>query len=150
MKLNPLLNWQLSETSSSSNCADSIYFPDSLSFSLSIRPYHPLLLTGLSNYTLCPHRADVDKFFLVRLTLACPWEGVHGRTSLMSSFMLLQLCHTCLVILTCMVFYMGVQWANSCCFMNWCSQNLFRIAHRILTLFLYKFFFLRPCGASIQ
>ena len=32
---------------------------------LSIRPYHPSLSADLSNYILCPHRADVNKFLLV-------------------------------------------------------------------------------------
>ena len=32
---------------------------------LSIHPYYPSLPAGLPNYTLCPHRANVNKFLLV-------------------------------------------------------------------------------------
>ena len=34
----------------------------SVSVSLAIRLYHPLLPVGLLDYTLCPYRAIVDKF----------------------------------------------------------------------------------------
>ena len=37
----------------------------SLTLTLSINPYHPLVLAGLLNYILCLHRANVDKFLLV-------------------------------------------------------------------------------------
>ena len=33
--------------------------------SLSIRPYRLLFPTGLLDYILCPHMADVDKFFQI-------------------------------------------------------------------------------------
>ena len=56
----------------SSSCADSMDFDDSFSFSLSlslslssIRPYHLSLPASLPNDILYPHRANVDKFFLV-------------------------------------------------------------------------------------
>ena len=32
---------------------------------LSIRPYHPSLPVGISNYIPCPYRADVNKFLLL-------------------------------------------------------------------------------------
>ena len=58
----PLSNFSI-QSSSSSSRADSTDFSDSLSLSLSIRPYHPSLPTGLPEYTLSPLRADVNKFF---------------------------------------------------------------------------------------
>ena len=58
--------------------------------------------------------------------------GVHTSTSLMSSFLLLQQCPTCLVRLTLIVFVMGGRWPYSCCFVRCCLQDLFNIAHNIL------------------
>ena len=43
----------------------------SLILSLSIHLYHPSFLAGLPNCTPCPHKADVNKFFLER-----PWMFV--------------------------------------------------------------------------
>ena len=51
--------------------ADSTNLPDSLSLSLSIHRYDPLLPVGLLNYVLCLHRADVNKVFLV----CKQWQG---------------------------------------------------------------------------
>ena len=56
-------------------------------------------------------------------------EGVHRSTSLMSLFLLLQQCPTCLVHLTWVVFVMGGKWPYSCCFVGapglvqYCSQH---------------------------
>ena len=58
--------------------------------------------------------------------------GVHRSTSLMSSFLLLQQCPTCLVRLTWIVFVMGGRWPNSWCFVGCCLQDLFNIARSIL------------------
>ena len=55
-------------------------------------------------------------------------EGVHSRTSLMSSSLLLQQCPVCLVCLTCIVFVMGGRWPDSCCFVGCYLQDLFKIA----------------------
>ena len=56
------------------------------------RPYRPLLLAGLLGYIQYRHRAAVCRF-----TFACPCEGVHRSTSLMSSSLVLQQCPACLV-----------------------------------------------------
>ena len=60
-----------------------------------------------------------------------PCEGVHWSTSLMSSSLLLQQCHTCLVRLTWIVFVMGSRWPYSCYFVGCCLQDLFTIARSI-------------------
>ena len=59
-------------------------------------------------------------------------EGVHRRTSLMSSSLLLQQCTACLVRLTLIVLVMGGRWPYSCCFVGCCLQNLSKIARSIL------------------
>ena len=63
---------------------------------------------------------------------ACPREGVHRSTSLMSLSLLLQQCPACLVCLTSIVFMMGGKWPYSCCFVGCCFQDLFNIARSIL------------------
>ena len=66
------------------------------------------------------------------LAFARPCEGVHRSTSLMSSSLLLQQCPTCLVRLTLIVFMMGGKWPYSCCFVEYCLQDLFNNARSIL------------------
>ena len=63
---------------------------------------------------------------------ARPCEGVHRSTSLMSSSLHLQQCPACLILLTWLVFVMGVKWLYSCCFVGCCLQDFFNIAHSIL------------------
>ena len=63
---------------------------------------------------------------------ARPCEGVHRRTSLMSSSLLLQQCPACLVRLTWIVFMMEGRWPYSWCFVGCCLQDLFNIARSIL------------------
>ena len=63
---------------------------------------------------------------------ARPYVGVHRSTSLMSSFLLLQQCPTCLVCLTWIVFVMGGRWPYCWYFVGYCRQDLFNIAHCIL------------------
>ena len=58
-------------------------------------------------------------------TPACPCGGVHWRTLLMSSCLLLQQCPTCLVPLIWMVVEMGSKCPYSCCFVGCCFQDLF-------------------------
>ena len=64
--------------------------------------------------------------------LAWPCEGVHRRTSFMSSSLLLQQCPACLVHLTLIVFVIGGRWPYSCCFVGCCLLDLFKIACSIL------------------
>ena len=61
-----------------------------------------------------------------------PYEGVHRRTSLMSSSLLLQQCLACLVRLTWIVFVMGGRWPYSWGFVGCCLQDLFKISRSIL------------------
>ena len=101
--------------------------------------YHPLLPTVLLDYILCLYR-DVADVHVGWPTLTCPCEGVHRRTSLMSSSLLLQQCPTCLVHLIRMVLEMGSRWPYSWCFVVCCFQDLFNIAHSILVQFPSSFF----------
>ena len=63
---------------------------------------------------------------------ARPYVGVHGSTSLMSSFLFLQQCPACLVRLTWIVFVMGGRWSYSYSFVACCLQDLFNIARSTL------------------
>ena len=65
---------------------------------------------------------------------AWPYVGVHRSTSLMSLSLLLQPCPVCLVRLTWIVLVMGGRWPYSWCLVGCCHQDLFNIAHSILTL----------------
>ena len=108
-----------------------------LTLSLSIRPHHPSLPASPLNSILCLSRAIVD--FAGRPALAPSYEGVHGRTSLVSSSLFLQQCPACLIRLTWMVLVMGGQWLNSCYFVGCCFQDLFNIARSILEQFPSSF-----------
>ena len=59
-------------------------------------------------------------------------EGVHRRTSLMNSSLLLLQCPACLVLLTLIVFVTDGRCPFSCCFVWCCLQDLFNIARSIL------------------
>ena len=61
-----------------------------------------------------------------------PYNGVHRRTSLLSSYLLLQQCPACLVRLTLIVFVMGGRWPYSWCFVGCCLLDFFNIARSIL------------------
>ena len=67
-----------------------------------------------------------------RSAFACPYEGVHRSTSLMSSPLLLQQCLACLVRLILIVFVTGGKRPYSCRFVGCCLQDLFNIARSIL------------------
>ena len=99
--------------------------------SLATSPYCSSLLAGPQGYMPYPHRATVCRFVLVSLLLL-GHEGVHRRTSLMSSSPLLQQCPACLVRLTLIVFVMRGRWLYCCCFVGCCLQDLFKIARSIL------------------
>ena len=60
------------------------------------------------------------------------YVGVYRSTPLMSSSLLLQQCHACLVRLTWIVFVMGGRWPYSWCLVGCCRQDLFNIARNIL------------------
>ncbi len=80
-----------------------------------------------SGYIPYPPIAAVCMFELVVLLLLG-----YGRTSFMSSFLLLQQCPAYLVRLTWIVFVMGGRWPYSWCLVGCCRQDLFNIAHSIL------------------
>ena len=98
-------------SSLSSCCVASTDFPDSLS---------PLLLADLVDYILFPYRILVDKFKLVIQHLHVRVKGIHRRTSLMSSSLILQPYPTCLFHLIWMVLEMGGRWPYSYGFMGCC------------------------------
>ena len=68
----------------------------------------------------------------VHPAFARPYDGVHRRTSLMSSSLLLQQCPACLVHLALIVSIMGGRWLYSWGFVGCCLQDLFKIARSIL------------------
>ena len=83
-------------------------------------------LHPISSHSCCMYaQADHPAF-------AWPYAGVHRRTSLMSSSLLLQQCSVCLVRLTCIVFVMRGRWSYSWCFVGSCHQDLFNTALNIL------------------
>ena len=61
-----------------------------------------------------------------------PCEGVHRRTSLMSSSLLFQQCPAGLLHLIWMILKIGGKWPFNCCFMVCCFSDLFNIARSIL------------------
>ena len=63
---------------------------------------------------------------------ARPCEGVHINTWLMSSFLILQQCPACMVLLILIVFVMGRRWPYCCCFLGCCLQDLLSISRSIL------------------
>ena len=75
-----------------------------------------------------------------RPALARPYVGVHRRTSLMSSSLLLRQCPACLVRLAWIVFVIGGMWPSSWCFVGCCRQDLFNIARNILVQLPSRFF----------
>ena len=61
----------------------------------------------------------------------------------MSSSILLQVCPTCLVRLTWIVFVMGGKWPHNCYFVGCCLQDLFNIACSVLVKLPSSFFSVR-------
>ena len=83
-------------------------------------------LHPISSHNCCMYvRADRPAF-------ARPYVEVHRSTSLMSSSLLLQQCHTCLARLAWIVFVMGGRWPYSWCLLGCCRQDLYNIARNIL------------------
>ena len=95
-----------------------------------IHLYHPLVPAGLLDYNLCTHKAIV--VLAGHPKSACPCEGVHRRTSLMISSLLLQQWPPRLVCLTMMVLEMRGTWPYSCCFKRCFFKDSFAIARSIL------------------
>ena len=81
--------------------------------SLTTSPYRPLL----------PAQSCCMYVRACRPAFACPCEGVHRSTSLMSSSLLLQQYTECLVRLILIYFMMGGRWPYSCCFVGCCLQD---------------------------
>ena len=111
--------------------------------------YHHLVMTpARATLTLCRHSSSSfivsarakSRIFTELLYIGSSWSscfcsamwGVHWKTSLMISSLLLQQCPACLVCLTLIVFLMGGRWPYSCCFEACCLQDLFNIARGIL------------------
>ena len=111
--------------------------------SLTLSPHPSLSSITLSMFSRL-HPVSIQSWCIKvvagRPTLARPCEGIHGRTSLMSSSLHLQQCPAYLVRLTLMVFEMGGKWPYCCCFVGCCSQDLFKIVRSILVLFPSSFF----------
>ena len=82
---------------------------------------------------------DVQSFYwsvlVGRPTLACPRERVYMRTSLISSFLLLQQCPMCLVGLIWIVLKIRGKWPYIGCFVRCCFKDLFNIARFISLAF---------------
>ena len=85
------------------------------------------------NCILCLCRPVAGKFLLV-----CPCVG--GKTSLMSSSLLLRQCPSRLVRLPWMGSVMESKWPHCCYFLGCCFQNLFNITRSILVQFSSGFF----------
>ena len=58
-----------------------------------------------------------------RTAFAWPYVGVHRRTSLMSSSLLLQQCPACLIRLIWIVFVMGGRWRYNWCLVGCCKET---------------------------
>ena len=93
-----------------------------------------------SRLHLAPVQISCGKVLVGRPTLAHPCEGVHRKTSLMSSSLLFKQFPSCLVRLIWMALKMGCRWPYSCCFVGCCSQDLFNIARTILVQFQSNYF----------
>ena len=97
----------------------------------SIRPYHPLLLTGLLNCILCPCWSGKVGTSMCSV----PWKNITDMfvfTPLAVSRM------------SCSSYLDGFRdegrWLYRYCFVRCCFQNSSNIAHRILLLFPFSFF----------
>ena len=74
-------------------------------------------------------------------TLVCPCVGVHSNKLLMSLSLFLQQCPACFVHFTWMFCEMRGKWPYSCCFLEYCFQDLFKTACSIIGLFPFSFLF---------
>ena len=130
---------KISSSSPTSSHTASNNFLDSLFLSIPIIQH----LAGLLNCILSPHRSGVDKF----LPIGQHWQ-VYTRMPLMSSSLLLQQCHVCLIRLW-MVWEIRGKSPYGCCFVRFCAKDLFNMARSILVPFLSTFFSIRYVSASV-
>ena len=84
-----------------------------------------------------------------RPAFARPYVGVDRSTSLVSSSLLLQEFHGCLVRQAWIVFVMGVRWPYSRCFVGCCLQDLFNIARSVLEQLTSSFFSSRLVSVQV-
>ena len=101
--------------------------------SLATHPYRSSLLPGPLGYIPC-HRVAVCSFEIV--ALGRPYAGVHWRTSVMSSSLILQQCSACLIRQTLIFFVMGGRWPYRCCFGGVLSPGL---VQKLLGAFLRSY-----------
>ena len=100
---------------------------------------HPMSVLNCCRYVLAS-----------RPTLARPCEGVHRRTLLMSSFLLLQQeCPACLVHQIWIAFEISGRWPYNCPCVGCCFQDLFNIARGILEQLALSFFFVRFVSVQV-
>ena len=117
----------------------SLSLPFSLSPSLAMCPYRPLLLAVLQDYILYPYWAIENNFLLVCEHSTRPCEGFQRITLFM-----------CFPAVSCM-FYLpyldnlkiGGWWQYSCSFVGWFFQDLINVTHSIFVHFLSSFFSIR-------
>ena len=114
---------------------------EQISLTLSRHLSLPTIVPGKSSRLPPMSKQNCRRYVLLGLQiLAHPCEGVHRRTSLKSSSLLLQQCPACLVHLIWMVLEIEGRWPYNCCFMGCCFQDLFNITHSILGQFSSSFF----------
>ena len=114
-------------------------FPVSLSVSLSRQSSLSYIVperssSRVSVQTYCRY------FILGCPTLVCPCEGVHRRTSLKISFLLIQLCLAYLVCHAWMLLEIGRMYLYKCTFVGCCFQELFNAAGSILVQLPFSLF----------
>ena len=111
----------------------------------------PSLTTSLSS--IAPRKSSRQYIVSVRSssypTFGRPCEGVHWSISLMSSSLLLQQCHICLVHLIWIVFVIGGKCLYNCCFVGYCLQDLFSTARNILVKLPSSFFSIRLVSVHV-
>ena len=128
--------------------AENVEFIDSLSLSLTIHPYHQLLLAGLLCCILCPYKADKVNLCLSANT-GTSMCRVYKKRWLICLFLLLQQYLAWFIYLTWIVCEMGSRWPYSCCFIGCCFLDLFKTAPCIRVLFPLNIFFMRFVSLNV-
>ena len=115
--------------------------------------HHPSLSSIASGRSSRLHPMSVQRccrYVLTgRHTIARPCEGVHSRTSLMSSSLHLLQCPACIIHLICMVFEVGGRWPYRCCFVGCSVQDLINITRSIFVQFSSIFFSIRLVSVQV-